>query len=476
MMNSFLPRIRSFTTRTKPREEIGLQVRGYLLFLGLSFFLGAGLFAPLALDAQTLTLEKARTMALSNSRSLAKLNMSIRGSLIDERNQLFSMLPSPSASYSASVDYLEKDSGFVNPADTFNSSLTLSVTQKIFEGGKSFIQREIGKIATESVRKDMLSEYFNVLDSADNAYYAVLEAAATLEAGESSLQAAVLSLAVAEIRQANGMINQGDYLKALADKETRENSRNQTRRTLALNMNKLKTIIGVSENIELEQINFDAYEGLILFLAGISDEDAQSLYERFWGIIVKDNPSFAKAALGKQRAEMNHTLTKRDLAPVISATIFSTGFNYSAARGYSNSLTGGVTLRGTIPIDFWVFSNKLKKSEIALESSNLDYLGAEISMETELQSSLLSVFAQAGSALSSRRSVEYAEKHFEFVMERYRLSQSSVSDVGEATTLLITNQNNLIKARYGFLQSLSKLRSLSAIDEEARLLEILQGK
>jgi len=90
---------------------------------------------------------------LANSRSLARYELSIRNSILDERNQLYSMLPSVSADYSASMSYL-RDWEFINPIDTLNAGATLSITQVIFQGGKSFIQKAISAIATESVRKD----------------------------------------------------------------------------------------------------------------------------------------------------------------------------------------------------------------------------------------------------------------------------------------------------------------------------------
>ena len=438
-----------------------------LILIFLFLFAGTGLFA------QSINLEQARVLALANSRSLAKYELSIRSSVLDEKNQFYSMLPSVSASYGASVQYL-KNWEFLSPVDTFSAEASLSITQIIFQGGKSFIQRAISKISTESVRIDALSEYFNVLDAVDNAYYAALEAAAALEAEESSLQTAVLSLSIAEVRQESGMINQGDYLKALADKETRENSRNQARRALALNIAKLKSLTGLLETVELEQIDFSAYEGALSRLAVISDEQADALYEEFWKTLVSSNPSLAKAALNSQRAEKNLTLTKRDYTPTVSATVFSTGLNYSAANGFNSTSSGGVTIRGTIPVDFWIMNNRLEKSKIARDSSALDYIGAETSLETELQSALLNAFAQAGSVLSSRRSLEYTQTHFDYIMERYRLSQSSVSDMNEASTLLITSRNSLIRASYSFLQSLSRLRSMCVLDEE-KLIEMLMG-
>ncbi|MDR0302691.1 MAG: TolC family protein [Treponema sp.] len=437
-----------------------------LLIILCFFSVSAGLFA------QALNLEQARVLGLANSRSLARYELSIRSSILDEKNQLYSMLPSVSAGYSASMNYL-KDWELLNPVDTFSAGATFSITQIIFQGGKSFIQKAISAIATESVRIDALAEYFNVIDSTDNAYYAVLEAAATLEAEESSLQAAKLALSIAQIRQESGMINQGDYLKALSDMESRENSYNQARRNLALSTAKLKTLTGISGTIELEPVDFSAYEDVLAYLAGISDEDADGLYEDFWKKVTASNPAFAKSSLNSQRAEKNYTLTIRDYAPTITATIFGTGLNYSTANGFGTTSTGGVSIRGTIPVDFWLLNNKLEKSKIALDNAAHDYKNTELSLETDLQTALLNTFAQAGSVLSARRSLEYTEKHFEFVMERYRLLQSSVSDLGDASTLFINSRNSHIRNSYSFLRSLSKLRSLTALDDEAKLIEML---
>jgi outer membrane protein TolC len=421
--------------------------------------------------SQALNLEQTRNLALANSRTLARYELAIRGSMLDEKNQLYSTLPSVSADYRASLGYL-RSWEFINPFDAFSSGVSFSVTQIIFQGGKNLIYKAINGISTESVRKDAQAEYFNVLDSADNAYYAVLEAVSALEAEEVSLQAAVLGLSIAEVRQSNGMINQGDYLKALADKESRENSRNQARRNLALSMTRFKTLTG-SQTAELEAIDFAVYEDALNSLAGISDEKADELFVYFWNIMAADNPSLAKAALGSRRAEMNYTLSKRDYAPTVSATIFSSEFGYTSRGGFTTTADGGISIRGTIPVDFWVMNNRLEKSKIALDTEAINYANTQNSLEQELLNALSNAYAQAGSVLSLRRSLEYTESHFNYVMERYRLSQSSVSDLNEATSLFISGRNNLNRASYSFLQSLSRLRSLCALDDEERLLSIL---
>jgi outer membrane protein TolC len=436
-------------------------------------FITIAVVFTMSLPAQTIGLEEVRTLALANSRSLAKYNLTIMGTVLDERSRVFSTLPSLNLGASASMSLWSAQNAapIANPLDTFSSGLSIGVSQRIFEGGKTLIQKAINEIASESARKDALAEYFNVLDSADNAYYAVLEAMAVLEAEESSLQTALTSLSIAEVRQASGMINPGDYLKAMADKEARENSRNQARRNLTLNMMKLKALTGLGDLPELQQIDFSGYEELITRLGNISDMEADLLYAELWKTIVSANPSLAKAGLASQRAENNLTMAQRSYSPSLSAS-FSTGLNFSLTNGMEIS-GGRVSLSLSIPVDYWVIANNVEKSKIARESAALDLMSSEINMATELQSALLNTFTYAGSVLSMSLSLSYSERHFEYVNERYRLSQSSISDLNEAATLLINSRNNLIKARYGFLQSLSKLRSLGAFADEEVLIEIL---
>ncbi|MDR2597157.1 MAG: TolC family protein [Treponema sp.] len=440
-----------------------------LLLLSLIILAGYGVFA------QTIGIEEVRTLALANSRSLAKYNLAVTGTLLDERARFFSTLPSLSLGATASMSLWNAQNAapIGNPFDTFSSGASVSVSQKIFEGGKTLIQKAINEIASESARKDALSEYFNVLDSADNAYYAVLEAMSVLEAEESSLQTALVSLAIAEVRHSTGMINQGDYLKAMADKETRENSRNQARRNLTLNVMKLKALIGLNDLPELRQIDFSRYEELILRLGNISDKEADLLYAELWKFIISANPSLAKAELADKRAENNLTMIKRGYSPSLSAS-FSTGLNYSPNNG-AEMAGGKLSLNLSIPVDFLVMANNVEKSKIARDSAALDYVSTEVNLQTELQSALLNVFTYAASVINTGLSLAYSEKHLEFVMERYRLSQSSISDLNEASSMLINSRNNLIKARYGFLQSLSKLRSLGAFSGEKRLIDTLMG-
>jgi len=428
-----------------------------------------------SLYADSLTIEQVRSLALANSRSLAKYNLVIEGTYLDEKSRIYNYIPTPSLGGGASVNLWNAQGGepVTNPFDTLSAYGNVSVSQIIFQGGKTLVQKAINAIASESARKDAQAEYFNVLDSADSTYYAVLEAGAYLDAAESALQNSMASLNIAEVRHDNGMINQADYLQALADKESKENSRNQARRALALNTSKLKTLIGAAFTPQPQEIDFSVYENLIQRLGNASDTDFDSLYNQLYNQVTIANPNLAKSLLATKMADENVKLAQRGYSPTVSAS-FSTGLNYTKDTGVKHN-SGTLSLSATIPVDVWNTANTVAKSKISQEQTALDYASISDQTQTDLQSDLINALSNAETVLSSRRAVDYAEMNFELIQEGYRLNQNSISDLTTASALLYTNRNNLISAQYGFLQSLSTLRSIGAIDDEQRLTDMLMG-
>jgi len=439
----------------------------------------------IAANAQTvINLEAARLLAITNSHSLAQADVSIQRALLSERSHFYSLFPSISSRYSASIDYLgvnqDGNPKFLNPADTFRAGVSLSLSYSLQLGGGDFIQRTINQISSESARVAALKEYFSVLDSVDRAYYAVLKSIADLQSAESSLEASNRTLTVAQVRHSNGMMNQIDFLSAQADKETTENSRNRLQRELSLNVIYLKDLIGVQEDLVLEPVDFDKYDEALRRLAVISNEEADSLFTELWSIMTSNNPDLRRAALSNQSAELTYTNNVRSrYAPSLSVSLgFGDILSYSSADGFSgpSRYSGSISIGGTIPIEVWKETNWLESQRITRDNTLDSYASTLRTSQNNLLSVLYGILNQASSVLSSRRSLEIEENRYAGTMERYMLSQSSVSDLGNAARSLMNSQNNLNSANYSFLQSLSTLRSYCALDDEQRLIQALLGK
>ncbi|MDR0374294.1 MAG: TolC family protein [Treponema sp.] len=422
-----------------------------------------------ASEGVALSLERVRLLALANSRSLARYNLAIESALLDEKARNFAYLPSLSLTGSASMKLWDAGGG----ATLANSLvaggvLEISETLPLYEGGKAKILKAINALSTESARKDALAEYYAVLDNTDSAYYEALKAQANLESAESALAAAELSLAASQIRYEHEMIRHGDYLQALSERESAVTAKKQAERTLAISMANLKNIAGIAETPALAPVDFSRHENLILHCANLDETGINALCSNLWRIVMTNNPQLAKADISMQKAGKNSELAAKDYLPSVSAAL-STGLDYTYQSGRANALspfTGGLSLRVSIPLDFWVIKNKIDKQKLSQEQTRLGYLDTVASAAIDTQSAILNTILQAGTIASSRRAYEYAQKHFEYVQELYQLSQKSLSEYYDASNQAHNSLNRCVEAQYGFLLALSKVRSLGAFESD----------
>ncbi|MDR2418487.1 MAG: TolC family protein [Treponema sp.] len=439
-----------------------------------------------SVEAETLTLEQARKLALANSKELARYNLTISNSRLSEQAEFFSKyLPTLSASANASTNLWNVNSGNgagdVSPSEVLYDGLKVSgkltVEEKItlYDGGSARIASELRAISNETTRIQALEAYFTALSDTDNAYYMVLQAQATLTAAELSLENADLSLAIAEVRLETGVISAGDYLKALMEKETQENNRNQARRDLSLKQTQLQNIIGLAGAQELEPMNFDAYENVLQTLASLSDAEIDTLYTDLWKSVESGNPGLSRSALSYQQAGKNLESAQSKYLPTVTAAASATaGLNWTpSSNSFTTSTSGSVSLNVSIPLDVWVTANSVAQQKNNLSSANLSYEASRESAAVSLMSALYTAVKQASAVLSSRRSYELSQQNYDYTMERYKLSQSSTADLTNASLTLTTSHNALNNAQFEFLKSLSAIRSLGAFEEEGVIIDMV---
>jgi outer membrane protein TolC len=440
--------------------------------------------------AETVDLETVRNMALANSSELANLGLSAQSTALKEKAKVFTYLPSLTLGAKASMNlWGAQSSGAAEGAattsvlaegaaapvllDSLSAKVTLGVTEKVslWDGGKNRVQKSIDAISSEITRQEAQTAFFQVLDDADAAYYGVLQAQAALDTAEASLESAVLALSTAEIRQANGMISVGDYLQALATKESREVARNQARQSLTLSRVKLQNLTG--QPVDPAELDFSVYDPLIEHLAALDDQATDGLYTRFLNAVVANSPSLAKAVLQNQKAEETVSKAAKSSMPSVSAS-FSTGLEYSFLNDGGLKLSAGTfSISAIIPLDFWVTANSVAQKKILQEQEAINYRNTEASLFIEIQTALLKIIAQAETVLSSRRAYDSSSRSFDYTLESFTLAKSSVADLSTAAASASSATNQLVRAEYAFILGLSKLRSLGAFSEDAEVTALL---
>ncbi|GHU48040.1 hypothetical protein FACS1894200_04370 [Spirochaetia bacterium] len=438
----------------------------------------AALFAAGAFCQAPLSLEQARELALRNSRSLAKYNLSFQSTKLTEDTQWYGDLPSFSLGLSASTTIIRNDTTEdvfqTGPRTGISSGASFSISQKLFDGGRSSITKAINALTTEMARLDASSIYFSVLDSADAAFYAVLGAQASLESAQKSMDTAALSNAMAEIRYESKMLSLGDYLQAMAQNEAAATSLTQAKRNVSVARSQLANILGLTlkELPDLQAVDFTRYEPLLKTLSLFTDTQIDTVSTLLLQKATEKNPAFMKARLSSRIAQENVRLAKKDYMPTLNASV-STGVNYNAANGLERR-AGTLSLSGSIPLDFWNTRVNVEKKELTAGQAALDVEDSVASLAIDIQSIILDLSTGASSVLSSRRALEYAEKHLEYVLELYRLSRNSLSELSDAEVLVSSNRRQFIQSQFSFLTNLSKMRSLLVFDNEDEFTSLLQ--
>ncbi len=429
--------------------------------------------------AVLLSLEVARTLAVANSRSLQRYNLAIESSLLTEKAQIFTYLPSLSLTGSASMTLWNTGNGDIL-LDSLRAGASIGIRETItlYEGGKNKILRSINALSTETVRQNALAEYYAVINGVDAAYYAVLQARANLEAAKTSLHVAASTLEAAQVRYDNNMISYRDLLQALSEHESVNTSKKTAERTLVMNLTRLRNITGVSGTIVLDPIDFNAYEEIITFCLTLDEETVAVLEERLWLIMRQHSPDLAKAEIARQTSEKNLELAGKDYLPTLRAEL-STGLNYQYQYGRRNTpppFTGSLSLNLSVPLDFWVIKNKIDRQKLSAEQSQLSYLDTVSNLRITTQTAILDLVLQSGTALSARRAYEYAQHHFQYVSELYNMSQISMTEYCNAANQAYSSQNRYNDTRFAFLQAISRIRALGAFETEEDVLNFLLGK
>ncbi|MCL2294291.1 MAG: TolC family protein [Spirochaetes bacterium] len=432
----------------------------------------AGAFCPPESSAGNIyNLDQIRALALSNSRVLSRLNLSIDSSILNERATRYENLPS--LSVGASVDG-NLWGGDTHITDNYDARATVTLSQQIWDGGRNSVLSSINRLSTEIARKEALQEFFNVLASADAAYYGVLEAQAALAAANSLLEVSKLGLAIAEIRREGGFISIGDYLQAVAENEAKKAEHSLARRDLALSLARLKAITGLREIGGLEAINFEIFEPAIHKLSQLTDNEIDNVISAFREKVFANNPLLASSVLSSRRAERGVNLAQRDYFPSINLGI-SAGLVYNNIHGRETA-PGRITISGRVPLDVWVIRNNVNNRRITQQQALLDQHQTELLLDIEIQAGILNCIAQASSVISSRKALNYAEKQLENRMELYRLASASISELSDAMALVSSSQNRYIRAKYNFLLTLSVIRSLGGFDCELHVLEMMTSR
>ena len=445
-----------------------LQARTLMFVLLISV-----IAAPLAQAeaATALTLVRARQLALAKSPSLRKAELAIDQAGLVKQAQDYNYLPSLSASAGGAVDYGHSTANgdSTSLANGLSGSVAFSANATVFDGGNNAALSKKYDLATQAARESLRSERIAIIGSVDSSFFAVLEDKASLEAATSDLDAAKLRLQIAQTKADVGALSKADLLQTESETASYETTLLTAGKTLASAKAKLASLTGLPMGTELEQVDFASYDSLLAKLAALDDKRIDKIASDFVAMAKTLSPTLSSYALATREANMALAAMKTAYLPSVSA-----GLTQSFALASTGlTPTSSLSLSATMSLDFWTTKNSVDQAAAAVKEAELDCSDQDSTLELDVNQAVYEWLSSARAIPSSAKALEYAEANYENVLEKFKLSSATASDLSTAEALVSADKTALIAARYAFLSDLTSLRGLLGLEDEAKLLEAL---
>jgi outer membrane protein len=413
-----------------------------------------------------LTLAQARAGALARSATLRRANLAVEAASLAEKTQGYDFLPSIAATVGAGVGYPS-----ASLADLVQGTAGLTVNQAVYDGGKSALLTAIDRLDAKIARQEARAEYFGILQAVDTEYHGVLKARASVDAARSDLDAARTRLALATAKSDASMITKSALQEAKAIAASRETALIQAQGALAVAEAALSSLTGLAVPLSLQDVDFEGHDEVFTRYAALTTEGITAFLEGVQKAADANNPSLSQAALAAQRAKKSIELAGVGYLPTVSAA-FSHTVSMSAAQGLSPG-NGSLSITATIPLDLWTAKAGVDAKSIAARQTDLDEEESRRTFALQVKSGVYDCLSAARSVVSSTRALEYAEANYQGVLERYKLSAASSTDLSDAEALVTSSRAALISARYSFLDSFSSLRTLAGLETGELLAALL---
>lgn len=403
-------------------------------------------------QALSLSVDQAVEYALDHNRSVAAARYDLLASEKSVWEAMAAGLPSIDASASLSYNLaimtrIIDFGGTPTPfkfGTNYDASVGASLSTVVFNA-PWLVGVQTAKVASTLARQGLTQTTLDTKENIKNVYYLILTLKETMKVVDANLENLNAILASTKAMYSVGMAEATDVDQMQSTVTMLENSKSSMLRSLEVNQNMLRFLLGVPAGTELTLTDsLDAITAQIDVDALLSDE-----------FRIEDNISY-------QLIESQLTMSELALKSAKAGTLPSlAGSIYYNRTGMGDELMhmqyfpySAVAVQMQIPIfASGLRSAKINKAKINLEKSlNTKSMVSEqlLMQERQLRYNLLNANEQFK---SQKANIEIAGRVLESFRNKYNQGMASSLDLTQANNNYLTAQNNYISALMSLLQT-----------------------
>ncbi len=412
--------------------------------------------ASSAIGTLDIDLERAIEIALAENPTIRVADKDVELKKIADSEAWQSLLPT--LSVTASLDHTIKAAEMnlggqkfkmgEDNSNTVAAAATLSIpvfAPGVYQNMK--LTKEDIKLAQEQARGSRL----DLINQVTKAYYAALLAKDSYEVMQKSYATAKENFEIVDNKYKVGSVSEYDQLSADVQMRSMHSSLVSTETSLVLALLKLKVLMGVTENVDINILdNLREYE------SSLTLEDGGSA-----ALEIQNNSSLREIDYNISLLERNRKILKTNFMPTVSFTL--TGQYQSLYNSnwrlwdYDYAPSSSFTIGVNIPIFTASNFTKLKtnKQQISQLEDTRENTVRQLNMSAEsYRRNMASSIAQVE---SNRVAVEQAEKAVTISSKRYEVGRGTILELNQSETSLTEAELTYNQSIYDYLSNKADL-------------------
>lgn len=440
------------------KSIIKMKRRFIVFFILISLATGMRVMAQEGPASLSLTVDQAVQYAIENNRSIASARYDLLASEKDYWASLAAGLPSVEASASLSDnlklmttllpgEIFGGEPGSKIPVtfgSKFNSSYGVTASTLLFNG-PWIVGVQTAKLASTLAEQGLTQTEIDTKESVITAYCLILVSKETLKVIDGNLANLNEILISTKAMYSVGMAESTDVDQMQSSVTSLENTKASMERSLEVNYNLLRFLLGVGRSTELNLT--EDIESIV------NAVDVETMLSEDFNL--QENVTYKLTESQITLSELSLKGAKASVLPTLAGTIYynknGMGDELGGLEWFPNSV---VAVQLSVPIfASGARSSKIQKAKINLEKAqNIKMMVTDqlLMQEKQLRNNLVSANEQYK---SQKENIELAKRVLKSIQNKYNQGMASSLDLTQANTNYLTAQNNYLSALMNLLQT-----------------------
>jgi outer membrane protein TolC len=430
----------------------------------------------LCAQAETLSLEEARGLALEQNNDYQASLADLEAARWSRLSALSSFLPSMT---------LDGAWLYMDPAQTVqagNSTITLnhdfrsfgfSLSQPLFLGGKLWQAYQMAKVGEDMAQTTLAAKRLEILNGTDERYLAVLQTQNLLAMAELDLESAERNLEIAQLKYDNGLLSSADYLRFKGRLASKEVSHLQAQTALQMSQLSLRDYLGMDKLPLVEELPALQEDPQLYVLDSYDTAASRRLSDLALQKGREENHSLKLLENSVELSRRSYQLSKGSFLPTLML-VASRQYDENGIDRYKFTPSDQIMLTASLPIlpQLGNYANT-RKAKALYSKASLQARTAELGILMGTEAAVLNLVSAAKQVQAASLALSYTQQSYEQLQERFRANLISTTELLDAELMLSSARMAYTNSVFAYHKARLELQKLLGLEDPTTLNEMI---